>query len=382
MIPSIMLVVDTTGQPWCVSLQRDFIMPFQVENRCLPAALSDSHINQIARSDTYPDVSVWEKIKEFFCPTNKPEASELIRQICHPPAGTTREAVAGRFERLRALAYSGFEENFQSGRYGENHFCILDDNSREMLSVTFDNAGNYTVECRGHRETHHFISDTERGEECPEHVENSSSVIQNAGVIEDTSNTLSKNTENKVTSFNIETCIPGRNNPGHRALVSILSKDSDGVHKIIEQQVLERGNKEVINALLVSSMAHKESISSILKYGIENNINISSNTLHSVLCDPYIGGCDGHKYIIRAVSEKQISEGTNALKNKYASGSLDVGHLKSFNKLLECRDASPKNITEIKIPKSGSLLAFFKKINATEFIEVFQNLKSEYMAKT
>lgn len=211
---------------------------------------------------------------------------------------------------------------------------------------------------------------------------NGSSVIQNVEVIENTPNALSKSTENKLASFNIEQFCPERGNPGHRALVSLLGKDSAGVCKEIEQQLLERGNDTVVNALLVGSMGHKEVASSIFKHGIEHNIKISSSTLLSVLCDPRIGSCDSHKDIIRAVSEKQISEGMNALKNKYGSGSLGVDHLKSFNELLECRDVAPKNITEIKVPKSGSLLVFFKKIDATELIEAFQNLKSKYMAKT
>jgi len=153
-------------------------MPFQVGNGCLPAAISNSRINQIARTDTSPDVSVWEKIKAFFCSTNKPEALELIRQICHPPAGTTLEQVAGRFEQLRTLAYAGFEENVQSGRHGENHFCVLDENSREMLSVTLDDAGKYTVKCQGHREIHHLIPDTEPGEEYAEHTEGASGTLR------------------------------------------------------------------------------------------------------------------------------------------------------------------------------------------------------------
>lgn len=153
-------------------------MPFQVGNGCLPAAISNSCINQIARTDTSPYVSVWEKIKAFFCSKNKPEALELIRQICHPPAGTTREQVAGRFEQLRTLAYAGFKENVQSGRHGENHFCVLDENSREMLSVTLDDAGKYTVECQGHREIHHLIPDTEPGDECAEHTEGASGTLR------------------------------------------------------------------------------------------------------------------------------------------------------------------------------------------------------------
>jgi len=153
-------------------------MPFQVGNGCFPAAVSDSRIARIARSDTPPEMSTWEKVKEFFCSTNKPEALELIWQICHPPAGTTREEVAGRFERLRTLAYGGFEENVQSGRHGENHFCILDENSREMLSVTLDDAGKYTVKCQGHRETHHLIPDTEPGEERAEQAEGASGTLR------------------------------------------------------------------------------------------------------------------------------------------------------------------------------------------------------------
>lgn len=135
-------------------------MTFQVGNGCFPAAISDSRITRIARSDTPPEMSIWEKIWAFFCSTNEPEALELIRQICHPPTGTTREEVAGRFEQLRTLAYGGFEENVQSGRHGENHFCILDENSREILSVTLDEAGKYTVKCQGHDKTHNLNPDT------------------------------------------------------------------------------------------------------------------------------------------------------------------------------------------------------------------------------
>ncbi|MGN7915526.1 NEL-type E3 ubiquitin ligase domain-containing protein [Enterobacter sp. 22466] len=147
-----------------------FIMPFQVGNGCISAAISSRCIKDIASSDTSPHLSVWDKIKAFFCSTKKPEVLELIRQICHPPAGTTLEQVAGRFEQLRTFAFSGFAENVQFGRHGEKHFCILDENSQEMLSVTIDDAGKYTVKCQEHHETHHLTPDAERGEECPEHA--------------------------------------------------------------------------------------------------------------------------------------------------------------------------------------------------------------------
>lgn len=131
-------------------------MSFQIGNGCLPAAITHDHINMIARSDTPLTVSLWEKIKAFFCSTHKPEALELIRKICHPRDGTTWQEVVVMFERLRTLAYGGFDENIQSGRYGEDFACILDENGREMLSVTLEDDGNYVVTCQGYSKTYNL----------------------------------------------------------------------------------------------------------------------------------------------------------------------------------------------------------------------------------
>ncbi|EBA1891268.1 E3 ubiquitin--protein ligase [Salmonella enterica] len=141
-------------------------MPFHVGSGCLPATISNLRINRIAQSATLPEMSLWEKMKEFFCSTHQTEALECIWMICHPPAGTTREAVVSRFEQLRTLAYAGCEESIQSGRHGEGQFCILDADSQEILSVTLDDYGNYTVNCLGYHETHRFTLETEQGEEC------------------------------------------------------------------------------------------------------------------------------------------------------------------------------------------------------------------------
>ncbi|EPC4790647.1 E3 ubiquitin--protein ligase, partial [Salmonella enterica] len=149
-------------------------MPFHVGSGCLPATISNSRIYRIAWSDTPPEMSSWEKIKDFFCSTHQTEALECIWTICHPPAGTTREDVASRFEQLRTLAYAGWEENIHSGLHGENYFCILDEDSQEILSVTLDDAGNYTVNCQGYSETHHLTMATEPGEERTEHAEGAS----------------------------------------------------------------------------------------------------------------------------------------------------------------------------------------------------------------
>ncbi|EBX4551660.1 SPI-2 type III secretion system effector E3 ubiquitin transferase SspH2, partial [Salmonella enterica subsp. enterica serovar Saintpaul] len=135
-------------------------------------------IYRIAWSDPPPEMSSWEKMKEFFCSTHQTEALECIWTICHPPAGTTREDVINRFELLRTLAYAGWEESIHSGQHGENYFCILDEDSQEILSVTLDDAGNYTVNCQGYSETHRLTLDTAQGEEGTGHAEGASGTFR------------------------------------------------------------------------------------------------------------------------------------------------------------------------------------------------------------
>ncbi|EJS3275296.1 E3 ubiquitin--protein ligase [Salmonella enterica] len=149
-------------------------MPFYVGSGCRPATISNHRIYLIARFDTPPEMSSWEKSKAFFCSTHQTEALECIRKICHPPAGTTREDVVSRFEQLRMLAYAGCEENIHSGLHGENHYCIMDEDNQEILSVTLDDAGNYTVNCQGYSETYRLTMETEPGEEYTEHAEGAS----------------------------------------------------------------------------------------------------------------------------------------------------------------------------------------------------------------
>ncbi|EBD3621776.1 E3 ubiquitin--protein ligase [Salmonella enterica] len=153
-------------------------MPFHVGSGCLPAIISNHRIYLIALFNTQPEMSSWEKMKEFFCSTHQAEALECIWTICHPPAGTTREDVVRRFERLRMLAYAGCEESIQSGRHGEGQFCILDADSQEILSVTLDDAGNYTVNCQGYHETHRLTLETAQGEECAGHAEGASGTLR------------------------------------------------------------------------------------------------------------------------------------------------------------------------------------------------------------
>ncbi|EAA4232979.1 SPI-2 type III secretion system effector E3 ubiquitin transferase SspH2 [Salmonella enterica subsp. enterica serovar Uganda] len=153
-------------------------MPFHIGSGCLPATISNRRIYRIAWSDTPPEMSSWEKMKEFFCSTHQTEALECIWAICHPPAGTTREDMINIFELLRTLAYAGWEESIHSGQHGENYFCILDEDSQEILSVTLDDAGNYTVNCQGYSETHRLTLDTAQGEEGTGHAEGASGTFR------------------------------------------------------------------------------------------------------------------------------------------------------------------------------------------------------------
>ncbi|WP_050960361.1 SPI-2 type III secretion system effector E3 ubiquitin transferase SspH2, partial [Salmonella enterica] len=88
------------------------------------------------------------------------------------------EDVINRFELLRTLAYAGWEESIHSGQHGENYFCILDEDSQEILSVTLDDAGNYTVNCQGYSETHRLTLDTAQGEEGTGHAEGASGTFR------------------------------------------------------------------------------------------------------------------------------------------------------------------------------------------------------------
>ncbi|ECM8968914.1 SPI-2 type III secretion system effector E3 ubiquitin transferase SspH2, partial [Salmonella enterica subsp. enterica serovar Typhimurium] len=83
-----------------------------------------------------------------------------------------------RFELLRTLAYAGWKESIHSGQHGENYFCILDEDSQEILSVTLDDAGNYTVNCQGYSETHRLTLDTAQGEEGTGHAEGASGTFR------------------------------------------------------------------------------------------------------------------------------------------------------------------------------------------------------------
>lgn len=110
----------------------------------------------------------------FFPQENYEEAQQCLAELCHPARGMLPDHISSQFERLKALTFPAWEENIQCNRDGINQFCILDADSKEILSISLDDAGNYTVNCQGYSEAHDFIMDTEQGEECTEFAEGAS----------------------------------------------------------------------------------------------------------------------------------------------------------------------------------------------------------------
>ncbi|WP_079953593.1 NEL-type E3 ubiquitin ligase domain-containing protein [Salmonella enterica] len=127
-----------------------------------------------AAPEASPEEIVWEKIQVFFPQENYEEAQQCLAELCHPARGMLPDHISSQFERLKALTFPAWEENIQCNRDGINQFCILDADSKEILSITLDDAGNYTVNCQGYSEAHDFIMDTEQGEECTEFAEGAS----------------------------------------------------------------------------------------------------------------------------------------------------------------------------------------------------------------
>ncbi|EJR6576574.1 type III secretion system effector E3 ubiquitin transferase SspH1 [Salmonella enterica] len=127
-----------------------------------------------AAPEASPEEIVWEKIQVFFPQENYEEAQQCLAELCHPARGMLPNHISSQFARLKALTFPAWEENIQCNRDGINQFCILDAGSKEILSITLDDAGNYTVNCQGYSEAHDFIMDTEPGEECTEFAEGAS----------------------------------------------------------------------------------------------------------------------------------------------------------------------------------------------------------------
>jgi len=120
-------------------------MSFCIGSGYLPAySISNGKINDILTSSTPHEMSLWEKIKDFFCLTRQADALECIYKLCHPPVGTTSEDVKLTFEKLKELAHPGWGGNIQIERHVKDQFYIMDKDGKEILSVIIV-ADDYTI---------------------------------------------------------------------------------------------------------------------------------------------------------------------------------------------------------------------------------------------
>lgn len=101
---------------------------------------------------------IWNKISAFFSSEHQVEAQSCIAYLCHPPETASPEEIKSKFECLRALAFPAYADNIQCSRGGTDQYCILNENSQEILSIIF-NTDSYTVECGG--ETVTYTRETE-----------------------------------------------------------------------------------------------------------------------------------------------------------------------------------------------------------------------------
>lgn len=69
--------------------------------------ISNEKIRDIHERDTPPEMSLSEKIKDFFCFAHHDEALGCIRKLCHPPAGTTLKDVENTFESAEEINLPG-----------------------------------------------------------------------------------------------------------------------------------------------------------------------------------------------------------------------------------------------------------------------------------
>ncbi len=87
-------------------------MSLVIGNGCFPCIIDSHTISQILMNTAPPTLSIWEKIKEFFCRTHQTEAMACLHKLCHPDPSLTKIETKALFERLRELAYPGFEDYF------------------------------------------------------------------------------------------------------------------------------------------------------------------------------------------------------------------------------------------------------------------------------
>ncbi|EAM2381676.1 SPI-1 type III secretion system effector E3 ubiquitin transferase SlrP [Salmonella enterica subsp. enterica serovar Typhimurium] len=104
---------------------------------------------------------IWNKISAFFSSEHQVEAQNCIAYLCHPPETASPEEIKSKFECLRMLAFPAYADNIQYSRGGADQYCILSENSQEILSIVFNTEG-YTVEGGGKSVTYTRVTESEQ----------------------------------------------------------------------------------------------------------------------------------------------------------------------------------------------------------------------------
>ncbi|WP_274369179.1 hypothetical protein [Morganella morganii] len=87
-------------------------MSLVIGKGCFPCIIDTYKVLDVFNNTAPPTLSIWEKIKEFFCRTHQTEAMACLHKLCHPEPPLTKIETKALFERLRELAYPGFEDYF------------------------------------------------------------------------------------------------------------------------------------------------------------------------------------------------------------------------------------------------------------------------------
>ena len=87
-------------------------MSLVIGNGCFPCIIDTYKVLDVFNNTAPPALSIWEKIKEFFCRTHQTKAMSYLHKLCHPDPPLTKIETKELFEKLRELAYPGFKDYF------------------------------------------------------------------------------------------------------------------------------------------------------------------------------------------------------------------------------------------------------------------------------
>lgn len=92
-------------------------MSLVIGNGCFPCIIDIYKVLDAFKYTAHPTLSIWEKIKEFFCRTHQTEAMSYLHKLCHPDPATTQAETKALFRKLTLLAHPGFTGSFLTTEY-------------------------------------------------------------------------------------------------------------------------------------------------------------------------------------------------------------------------------------------------------------------------